>query len=576
MGGASSGRRRLSRRKRSIVGLLALVASAIFLLPASQAGAATQANACVNNIKGEESSSIPITMTASLPASVESGVNFELKEIKQELEVPPAVFLSGYSLEFYGTGPQEIPTNVKTTIAATNTTAATQETNVVSTVAKTTITDPTPGNRTSGDETATPGVVKATYNNETWKAAAAGAVNFREATIVEPLAPNPPGFTSTIAGVTIEALVGPGGAIKAKFGCDPGNVVEKALPSTIERIDPAVTFASTNAVAPKPQFKLNLTKSGTGNGTFQCNGVACAAEYVEGTKVTVTASPNTGSHFVAFSNACTGATCEVEMSAEKTVNAQFDLNSESLTTTTLGKGNVACEVNSASAPCTGSYPFGSTVKVVATPEPENNLGSLTGTGSAAGKCSVLSKECSFKLEATTTVAAVFEAAGTKSVAEGNVHGEVPQTTTLVSGCTDVNLGKFVPGAVGKGEFPPLVAGHSYENFCGVEVTSTGEKTSLTAADLTGIDTGKLTQKPLHPYSLAFPLVTGMPPTVTTGGGTPTEGGALVAPVKLMTWAAPVTKDTGLVVFRQAIGEKEPLHTGVYAKTITLTLEQTTP
>jgi len=574
--GASSHRKRLTRRKRSVVGLLALVASAIFLLPASQASAeATQSNACVNNLIANQSSSIPITMGASLPASVEAGTNFELTEIKQKLEVPPAVFLSGYNLGLLTEGLNEVPTKVKTVIAATNTTVATQETNQVSTVAKTTIFDPDHNHETiTPGTTATPGEVNATYANETWKASAAGAVNFREATVIDPGVADPPGFSTLLAGVKIEALVG-GGVITAKFGCDPGTVVEQADPTTIVRTGTAATFASTNAVAPKPKFALNLTKSGTGNGTFQCNGVACEAEYVEGTKVTVTASPNAGSHLVAFSGDCTGATCEVEMSAAKTVNAQFDLNSESLTTTKSGSGEVACEVNGSAAPCTGSYPFGSTVKVVATPAAENNLGSLTGTGSAAGKCSVLSKECNFTLNSASTVAAVFEAAGTKAVVEGNVHGEVPQTTSIESGCSDVNLGKFIPGAAGKGEFPPLVAGHSYENSCLVSVTSTGEATSLTAADLSGIDTGRLTQKPLHPYSLPLPLFVGAQ-DVGGLGGVATIGGALVAPVKLMSWAVPMSKDVVGIGFRQPIGEHDPLHTGVYAKTITLTLQQTTP
>ena len=44
----------------------------------------------------------------------------------------------------------------------------------------------------------------------------------------------------------------------------------------------------------------------------------------------------------------------------------------------------------------------------------------------------------------------------------------------------------------------------------------------------------------------------------------------------MDWAVPVSKDAVGIGFRQPIGEHDPLHTGVYAKTITLTLEQTKP
>jgi hypothetical protein len=561
------------RRSRSLIALLCLAAAAIFVLPASQASAVTQSNACVNNLIANQSSSIPITMTANTaPSPVEVGSSLTLKEIKQKLEVPPAVFLSGYNLGFLTPGKNEIPTKVRTTIAATNTTPATQETNLVETKAITTITDPdnnfetvTPGTE------ATPGAVEVTYNNQTWTASAAGTIEFREATLIEPLAPNPPGFTTTVAGVTIEAIVGPGGAIKAKFGCDPGTVVEAAEPSTIVRQETAATFASAEAIPPKPKFALNLTKSGTGTGSFECDSGggfgACAAEYGEGTVVKVKANAGTGSVFKEFSGDCSGASCELTMNAAHTVNAEFNLELVALSASVAGEGTVECEVNASPASCNGSYNYGSTIKAVATPAAENNLGSLTGSGSAAGKCSVETKQCNFTLTAPSSVAAVFEAAGSKAKTEGKVYGEVPQTTSIQSGCASVFLGKFIPGEA-----------KNYENNCFVTLTSTGTETTLTASDETGVDTGFLTQKLKeipHNYTLASPLLVGAL-DVGGEGGTGPPGGALVAPVKLLTRTHPITKDTTAVGFRQAIGEKEPLHTGVYAKTITLTLQQTTP
>src|SRR6478736_3174376 len=97
--GASSHRRRFSRHKRSVVGLLALVASAIFLLPASQASAVTYNNACVNNIETGKSALIPVTMTATAsPNPVVGGGSVTLCSIHQELAIPPTVFVSGYNL----------------------------------------------------------------------------------------------------------------------------------------------------------------------------------------------------------------------------------------------------------------------------------------------------------------------------------------------------------------------------------------------------------------------------------------------------------------------------------------------
>jgi hypothetical protein len=80
----------------------------------------------------------------------------------------------------------------------------------------------------------------------------------------------------------------------------------------------------------KPKFKLTVTKSGTGVGTvtsspggIDCGG-DCEEEYPEGEVVTLSATPPTGSKFVAWTGACAGAgACQVAMSAAGAVNAEF-------------------------------------------------------------------------------------------------------------------------------------------------------------------------------------------------------------------------------------------------------------
>ena len=57
----------------------------------------------------------------------------------------------------------------------------------------------------------------------------AGAINFREFT-------TPPPVTTTTGGINITAVVA--GIITVRFGCDPGEVVESAPPSTIVYTDP--------------------------------------------------------------------------------------------------------------------------------------------------------------------------------------------------------------------------------------------------------------------------------------------------------------------------------------------------
>ena len=269
----------------------------------------------------------------------------------------------------------------------------------------------------------------------------------------------------------------------------------------------------------------------------------------------------TGSEFAEFNGEnggeCAGATCTVEMSGPRSVNAQFDLESVALSVTESGNGTVECEVSSTPAPCNGTYTYGDTIGVSATPDAENVVGEMTGSGSASGECSIASEgvsgSCSFELTETSSVDVVFESAGTKATVEGNVHGEVPVTTSLGSACGDVDLGEFIPGV-----------NANYVNSCSVTATSTGAATSLTASDESAVHTGHLVQGSYF-----------LPDALETKAGAGTFEG-LETPVTLLTYSEPVSADNVNVSFRQHIGLHDGLHTGPYAKTITLTLEQTTP
>jgi hypothetical protein len=80
----------------------------------------------------------------------------------------------------------------------------------------------------------------------------------------------------------------------------------------------------------KPEFKLTITKAGTGSGSVTCNGGACAATYPEGTEVTLAATAASGSTFAGWSGAgCSGTgTCKVTINADTTVTATFTANSK--------------------------------------------------------------------------------------------------------------------------------------------------------------------------------------------------------------------------------------------------------
>ncbi|MGE0641146.1 MAG: choice-of-anchor Q domain-containing protein [Thermoanaerobaculia bacterium] len=79
-------------------------------------------------------------------------------------------------------------------------------------------------------------------------------------------------------------------------------------------------------------FSLDVTLAGSGAGgvesspsAISCPGV-CSAEFVDGTMVELVATPAPGSLFAGFAGDCTGATCTVTMSADRTVTAQFDVD----------------------------------------------------------------------------------------------------------------------------------------------------------------------------------------------------------------------------------------------------------
>jgi len=79
------------------------------------------------------------------------------------------------------------------------------------------------------------------------------------------------------------------------------------------------------------KFKLGVSTTGSGSGTVECevegSGVKgpCAAEYEEGAKLVLIATPNGGSTFAGWSGACTGAgPCKLTMSTDTAVTAVFE------------------------------------------------------------------------------------------------------------------------------------------------------------------------------------------------------------------------------------------------------------
>ncbi len=102
---------------------------------------------------------------------------------------------------------------------------------------------------------------------------------------------------------------------------------------TVTMLGARAVTAEFAVVPPVPpgRFDLSISKSGTGGGTVTSSpagidcGAACSESLVDGSSVTLTASPTTGSSFAGWSGSgCSGtSTCTVIMSEARAVDAKF-------------------------------------------------------------------------------------------------------------------------------------------------------------------------------------------------------------------------------------------------------------
>lgn len=145
--------------------------------------------------------------------------------------------------------------------------------------------------------------------------------------------------------------------------------------------------------------QLTLTRSGTGSGAITSDpagincGTDCSATFVDGTSVTLTATPAAGSTFTGWTGACTGTgTCTVTLAAAATVGAQFTRILVPLTITASGTGGGTITSSPAGincgATCTASFAQGVTVTLTAAPAIGSSFAGWTGACAGMGTCTV--------------------------------------------------------------------------------------------------------------------------------------------------------------------------------------------
>jgi hypothetical protein len=195
-------------------------------------------------------------------------------------------------------------------------------------------------------------------------------------------------------------------------GCDSVNGENKCVVTMSAAKNVTATFDLEDRL-------LTVTKSGTGTGTVTSSpagiscGVDCSEEYDHGTFVTLSPTPDPGSVFVEWTDACTGSgACQVFMSAAKTVDAKFEPGPTGPTLTVTsggtGTGEVACEVNGGSAePCEKTYEEGDELTLVPIADSGSEFaGFQNGTGSAIGCAGIA--PCSFTITENSEVEAPFD------------------------------------------------------------------------------------------------------------------------------------------------------------------------
>jgi len=270
---------------------------------------------------------------------------------------------------------------------------------------------------------------------------------------------------------------------------------------------------------------VEVLKAGNGAGTVTGTGVSCGADCLEsvfaGTRVTLTATPATGSSFTGWTgDVCngqaSGACVFTATGVSQTVSATFQLKKQRLAVSATGSGfttSTPAGVNCGSgghAACGPDYDYGTTVVLTPFPAVDSMLSSWTGCTSLNGsRCTVL-------MTANRTVVGKFVTAHTLTVtASGNGSGKITSATppglTCVGNCS---VSRLFPATASVALTPQPAAGTNFRWTGGV-CTGAGACTTLMSVNRSAA--GQFT---LNRYSLT---VTNRP----SGNVVNVPGGALI-------------------------------------------------
>ncbi|MBK7072171.1 MAG: hypothetical protein IPH44_07695 [Myxococcales bacterium] len=163
-------------------------------------------------------------------------------------------------------------------------------------------------------------------------------------------------------------------------------------------------------------YTLTLNKAGAGVGTVTSDvtgiscGTACAtqsATYNHGQVVVLSQLAGADSQFVAWGGSCSGATCSLTMTADRTVSADFKRTDKTLTVTVAGTGagTVTSMPAGINAPTDTSEPYAHGTMVTLTATASATTSDFAGW--SGGSCSGTLTTCTVTMDTARTVTATF-------------------------------------------------------------------------------------------------------------------------------------------------------------------------
>lgn len=228
--------------------------------------------------------------------------------------------------------------------------------------------------------------------------------------------------------------------------------------------------------------RMNLTLSGAGKvtGGISCTS-SCGADVTNGTTITLTATPSTGSRFSSWTGICAGqgATCTTIPVGTTSVGVTFTAvrglavtkAGDGSGTVTSGGGEIAC-----GSTCSASFPAGAALSLTAAPAADS---AFTGW---SGACSGVAPVCSLTLASDQATTATFSKARKLSI---GVHGRgsVTSAPAGITTCTTACSASFPPGT-GVALTATAEAGSRFVGWSGGGCTGTAPCALTLTADTT--------------------------------------------------------------------------------------------